>query len=87
MNVMSIMRGGDSFRVPPPGTVRSFEDGTTRGERKEDALPNARVSEKRPRLHMLGHVTTTHTTLSVTFVGSWTPIVPSTVRPISDLTI
>ncbi|WP_457660541.1 hypothetical protein [Sinorhizobium medicae] len=39
MNVMSIMRGGDSFRVPPPGTVRSFEDGTTRGERKEDALP------------------------------------------------
>jgi len=45
MNVMSIMRGGDSFRVPP-GAVRSAEDGTTRGERKEDALPPMQEFQK-----------------------------------------
>ncbi|ARS67116.1 hypothetical protein SMRU11_07740 (plasmid) [Sinorhizobium meliloti RU11/001] len=48
---------GDSFRVPP-GAVRSFEEGNA--TQIGGPTTNARVSEKRPRLHMLGRVTTTH---------------------------
>ncbi|WP_208153584.1 hypothetical protein J4T90_34185 (plasmid) [Sinorhizobium medicae] len=85
MNVPASMRGGDG--LPPSVRCRlHLEDGTTRGERKERtrlAATFQSVSEERPRLHMPRRVTTTHTTLFVTFVNFTTPIVPSTVWSIS----
>ncbi|WP_210247726.1 hypothetical protein [Sinorhizobium medicae] len=80
INVMSRMRGD---RLPRSARCRQhLEDGTTLGERKDRTrlAANAKVSEERPRLHMLGRVTTIHTTLFVIFVGFTTPIVWSISR-------